>query len=350
MNEVDDKYQQQILFSEDSNILDANDNKQSQIVVKNQDWQPDDKIIESLDDRPISPKKPRWLWRTAGLLFSGIVAIEGYHFFVDGFVESPIITGLYGGLLGCVSVLAGASLLRELSGLRQFRKQQDVQANAKALMDSNDNDESSTETSATLSNTATELCETITQALPCDLVEEQDLQWQAVEEQQYTDAEVLELYSRVVLSKVDQKAVAEIAKYSSESVVLIALSPVALLDMAIMLLRNLRMIDKIAGLYGLKLGYWSRIKLIRQVFVNMVYAGASELVADFGAHMIGADMLGKLSGRLAQGLGAGLLTARLGLKTLKLCRPIPFNNDAPNLGQVRSKMLEQIKALSIKNN
>lgn len=348
MNEVDDKYQQQILFTEDSTILNESDEKQNQIVVNNQDWQPDDKIIESLEDRPEMPKKPRWLWRTIGVLFSGIVAIEGYNFFVQGFEQSPIITGLYAGLLGCVSVVAGASLLRELSGLKQFRKQQDVQASAKALIDISENENLNSEEPVTPSTKVTELCASITQALPCDLVEEQELQWQAIDEQQYTDAEVLELYSRVVLSKVDQKAVAEIAKYSSESVVLIALSPVALLDMVIMLWRNLKMIDKIAGLYGLKLGYWSRIKLIRQVFVNMVYAGASELVADFGADMIGADMLGKLSGRLAQGLGAGLLTARLGLKTLKLCRPIPFNNDAPNLGQVRSKMLEQIKALSIK--
>ena len=143
----------------------------------------------------------------------------------------------------------------------------------------------------------------------------------------------------------DQKALAEVAKYSSESVVLVALSPIALLDMLIMLWRNLTMVDKVAGLYGLKLGYWSRIKLVKQVFTNMLYAGASEVVADVSLDMLGADLLGRLSGRLAQGLGAGMLTARLGIRTIHLCRPMPFDENAPRLSQVRKEVIIQIKQL-----
>ena len=109
--------------------------------------------------------------------------------------------------------------------------------------------------------------------------------------------------------------------------------------------RNLTMIDKIVGLYGLKLGYWSRIKLIKNVFVNMVYAGASELITDFGSDLIGADLVGKISGRMAQGVGAGLLTSRLGIKTIHLCRPIPFGQDAPMLSHVRKQIVSQIKQL-----
>jgi putative membrane protein len=173
---------------------------------------------------------------------------------------------------------------------------------------------------------------------------EQEKLWQDALKSSHSDTELLQLYSRLVLSKVDEKAMAEIARFSTEAVVLVALSPVAIIDMLIILWRNLRMINKVAGLYGLKLGYWSRIKLIKQVFVNMVYAGASELIADFGTEMIGADLLGKLSGRLAQGLGAGMLTARLGVKTMQLCRPIPFD-DKPKLSHVRKEMLTTIKNL-----
>lgn len=108
------------------------------------------------------------------------------------------------------------------------------------------------------------------------------------------------------------------------------------------------MLDEIAQLYGLKLSYWSRIKLIKQVFVNMVYAGASELIADVGTELLGADLLGKLSARIAQGLGAGMLTARLGLKTIELCRPIPFQDNKPTLKDVRKQLITQIKALTSK--
>ena len=112
-----------------------------------------------------------------------------------------------------------------------------------------------------------------------------------------------------------------------------------------MLWRNLKMIDEIASLYGLKLSYWSRIKLLKQVFINMVYAGATELIADVGTDLLGADLLGKLSARLAQGLGAGMLTARLGLKTMHLCRPIPFEENAPKLKDVRKQLIGQIKLI-----
>ena len=115
--------------------------------------------------------------------------------------------------------------------------------------------------------------------------------------------------------------------------------------MLLMLWRNLRLVNKIAALYGLKLSYWSRIKLIKQVIVNMAYAGASELVADLGADLLGAELLGKLSARMAQGLGAGMLTARLGLKAMHLCRPIPFADDAPKLGHIRQKIVHQVQQL-----
>ncbi len=334
MNELKDDYQQQILFDEETSDS-PKDDSQTQILFSNQDWQPEDELINSLDDEPETISRPSWLWRSIAALFSVIVVVEAVDFFTIGFTESPIITAIYAALLFCLVIVSGRAVLREVIGLRQFKKQQQVQSQVKAL------------TAGEGNLSASELCEKISKQLPCDLLTEQEQQWSELNIDDYSDAELLQLYSRLVLTKVDKKAVAEIAKFSSESVVLIALSPVAILDMLIMVSRNLRLIDKIAGLYGLKLGYWSRIKLIRQVFVNMVYAGASELVADFGADMLGADVLGKLSGRLSQGLGAGLLTARLGLKTLKLCRPIPFETDAPKLGDIRKEMLGQIKKLAL---
>ena len=54
-----------------------------------------------------------------------------------------------------------------------------------------------------------------------------------------------------------------------EAAVLVALSPLATVDMMLMLWRNLRMIEDIADVYAIELGYWSRIRLIRQVFRNM---------------------------------------------------------------------------------
>jgi len=367
--------QQQIVFTESEAVLEpgksehsqdrqyknkeSSNNFTEQVLFENDDYLPlalDENGLDEVRQNELSSehlhqdvigdnkRKRSWLWGIISTLFITLIAIEAVDFFITGFEQSPIITSLYAILLTALSVVAGNALLREFTGLRQFKSRQKMkqQATELLLIDAEHGSEQSNQLGK-------DFCENISENLPCDLVfdtpKEQQV-WQEALTAGHSSSELVQLYSRVVLSKVDEKALNEVAKFSTEAVVLIALSPVALIDMLIMLSRNLRMINKIAGLYGLKLSYWSRIKLIKQVFVNMAYAGASELVADFGSDMLGAELLGKLSARFAQGLGAGMLTARLGAKTMELCRPIPFE-DKPKLNHVRKKIAKQIKSLMV---
>lgn len=363
----DELQQQQVLFIEsDTSVEQADtsfkDNKvgenyTKQVIFDNHDYSPiavDENYLDKEEQAELNSQllyqdiegvqgsKTSWFWRTVTVIFLTLVAIEAFDFFIVGFEHSPITTGIYALLLALISLFVGNSLLRELIGLKQFKYRQQLKKQATDIM------LTPQKVKLESDNKYGKLfCDNISESLPCDLVfdnaKEQQL-WHDAVSNEHSSAELVQLYSRVVLSKVDEKALNEVAKFSSEAVVLVALSPVALIDMLIMLSRNLRMINKVAGLYGLKLGYWSRIKLIKQVFVNMAYAGASELIADFGTDMLGAELLGKLSTRFAQGLGAGMLTARLGAKTMELCRPIPFN-EKPKLSQVRKKIAQQIKTL-----
>jgi putative membrane protein len=359
-NKTDKKtHQQQILFSDNDLLNDQVTEKVKgsedgeQVIFNNKDYLPTDEkkelptllneqALEQALEKRLATKKsnPRWLWRIALTLLAGVVGVQTVDFFMMGFVNSPFMTSVYAVILSCLVILSSSSVLSEWSTLRQFKRRQKLKQQAYELLLHNP----LTQGQNTSSLDVKTFCQKVSENLPCDLVSEQAQAWQDAINAHYSDAELLQLYSRLVLTKVDEKAMTEIAKFSTEAVVLVALSPVALIDMLIILWRNLRMINKVALLYGIKLGYWSRIKLIRQVFVNMVYAGASELIADFGSDMIGADLLGKLSGRLAQGLGAGMLSARLGVKTMQLCRPIPFE-DKPKLAHVRKEMLSTIKGL-----
>jgi len=346
MSEFDEKYQQQILFENDELKTDNKDGPVGgqQIIVGNEDWQEEMPISSAeyslLDNKLTEKRKPRWLWRGITGVFSVVVAIETFYFFQQGFAQSPILATMYGVLLVGLSGIVGSTAWREYSALRQFKRQQKTQNKAKGII--------TPELGSVNKIDAKSLCEDISANLPCDLMSEHEQNWQQLIKDEYSDEELLKLYSREVLVVADEKALDEVAKFSTEAVVLVALSPIALVDMLLMFWRNLRMIDKIAGLYGLRIGYWSRIKLIKQVFVNMAYAGASELVIDLGADLVGAELLGKLSARMAQGLGAGMLTARLGIQTIKLCRPIPFEENTPKIAQVRKKILGQVKSLLVK--
>jgi putative membrane protein len=332
MTENKEKHQQQILFDVDVADKPTRENTQ-QIIVNDQDWVCDEQVETVDDNSVIASKKTSWLWRTLGVVFVTLVAVEAVQFFVNGFGQSPIIASLYAILLAGLSLICGRSVWREFAGLRQFKYQQNLKQQAQDII----NEEGKID--------AISLCDKISQRLPVDLAEFDHSSWQQLNLEEYNDVEIMQLYARNVLSQVDQKALKEIAKFSSESVVLVALSPIAIIDMLLMLWRNLRLVNKIAVLYGLKLSYWSRVKLIKQVIINMAYAGASELVADLGADLLGAELLGKLSARMAQGLGAGMLTARLGLKAMHLCRPIPFTEDAPKLGHIRQQIVSQVQSL-----
>jgi putative membrane protein len=332
MTENKEKHQQQILFDVDVADKPTRENTQ-QIIVNDQDWVCDEQVETVDDNSVIASKKTSWLWRTLGVVFVTLVAVEAVQFFVNGFGQSPIIASLYAILLAGLSLICGRSVWREFAGLRQFKYQQNLKQQAQDII----NEEGKID--------AISLCDKISQRLPVDLAEFDHSSWQQLNLEEYNDVEIMQLYARNVLSQVDQKALKEIAKFSSESVVLVALSPIAIIDMLLMLWRNLRLVNKIAVLYGLKLSYWSRVKLIKQVIINMAYAGASELVADLGADLLGAELLGKLSARMAQGLGAGMLTARLGLKAIHLCRPIPFTEEAPKLGHIRQQIVSQVQSL-----
>jgi putative membrane protein len=149
-------------------------------------------------------------------------------------------------------------------------------------------------------------------------------QWQQQRQSHWTDTEVTTRFEQDILAKVDQTAVRRIRKWSLEAAALVAISPSSLADMLLLLWRNQRMISELSQLYGVKLGYWSRIKLWRQILTNLAYAGVSELIVDMGSQWLSTELVARLSARAAQGVGAGLLTARLGLQTIRLVRPLPY--------------------------
>jgi putative membrane protein len=68
------------------------------------------------------------------------------------------------------------------------------------------------------------------------------------------------------------------------------------------------------------------------------------MVREVGMDWMSQDLAARLSARAAQGIGAGLLTARLGIKAMELCRPLPWlGDDKPRLGDFRRQLVVQLK-------
>ncbi|WP_346797378.1 TIGR01620 family protein [Halomonas sp. Bachu 37] len=176
-----------------------------------------------------------------------------------------------------------------------------------------------------------------------------DPHWQAFQQacQPHHDGrDIHALLSHHLLAPRDKAAQRLVSRMSGETAVMVAISPLTLVDMALVAWRNLTMVDRICRLYGLELGYASRLRLFRNVLHNMAFAGASELVTDAGMDMLSLDLAARLSTRAGQGLGTGLLSARLGLRTQRLCRPLPFDpTERPRLGDLRRDLWQQLRRI-----
>ena len=155
------------------------------------------------------------------------------------------------------------------------------------------------------------------------------------------DGEQLRLFSRTVLAPVDRQARRLVTRGARDIGALTALSPLGLLDGAIVLWRTLAMLRTIARLYGVRPGPVASIRLLRRTLGHVLAAGVGELVSDAAVEAAGASLLSVISTRIGQGAVHGLLAARLGLAAVQICRPLPFvEGELPSMKQLRAELLE----------
>ncbi|MBY5979886.1 TIGR01620 family protein [Ferrimonas balearica] len=279
------------------------------------------------------PRARRWGSLALGLLAT-LLLVEGGITLWDSWQRSPLLFGLYATTFAVAGGWLLRGLWREWRRLAQLKQAEALRHTGERLADSQQQGE------------APQVLAELHRRLPASFAP----QWQQFEQQRqahHSDAEQLRLYEMTVLSAQDEQAQACIYRYSAQASLLLAASPMAALDMALMLWRNQAMLDEVARIYGIEPGYWGRVRLVRMILQNLLYAGGSELAVDLGTQMLSAELTGKLSARVAQGLGAGLLTARLGYAATAQCRPLPYQaRQRPSLVHVQSRLLKELTKLS----
>lgn len=139
------------------------------------------------------------------------------------------------------------------------------------------------------------------------------------------DADALVALAEVeVMAPLDAAARAEVEGAARQVATVTALVPLALADVATALYANLRMIRRVAEIYGGRSGMFGSMRLLRRVFGHLVATGAVALTDDMIHSVAGGGLLSKLSRRFGEGVVNGALTARVGLAAIEVCRPMPF--------------------------
>lgn len=290
------------------------------------------------DEQPISPdgatEKPRKPMARTGLwllvlLLTGTV-IELVLFSVRTFSEQNLLGVFWLGVLALMLILSGRVLCRTLFELKALKGRAEYRQQAYNYY-----------INGGVGN-AEKFCQEYVAHLPL----ESRQQWQQLALSERTDKEVIQLFEQHIVSQADGKALQHISKHASATGVMIAVSPLAAMDMLVVLWRSFSMLQQIADCYGIQLGYWARIKLMKKAFKLMVFAGATEVLIEAGGHALGASFSAKLSAQLAQGVGAGVLVSRLGLQAIQQCRPVPWlSQEKPKVTDISRQLISQIKNL-----
>ena len=279
------------------------------------------------------PQRRRWglLTLLGGGL--GLGAVEAGHTLYAASLGGDWLAGAWSLLLVLALGLGGGALLRELWRLRRLRRHGRLR-------------EALAELDQASPRQARQLADQLRRQLKLD---DDHPHWQGfltAHQPHHDGSETRALLAHHLLAPRDREARRLISRMSGDTAVLVAVSPLTLVDMALVAWRNLALIDRLARLYGLELGYASRLRLFRAVLYNMAFAGASEIASEASMEILSMNLAGRLSTRAGQGLGVGLLSARLGLRTARLTRPLAFTADeAPRMKDLRSEVWQRLRRL-----
>jgi putative membrane protein len=142
----------------------------------------------------------------------------------------------------------------------------------------------------------------------------------------YDAHSLIALAETELLAPLDQQARREIEAAARTVAAATALIPLALADVIAALAANLRMIRRMAEIYGGRAGAVGGWRLARTVMTHLIATGAVAAGDDLIHTMAGGGLLAKVSKRFGEGVVNGALTARVGIAAMEVCRPLPFVN------------------------
>lgn len=291
--------------------------------------------LEQEIEEIVIPKKGRWLAKASLTTFLGLSVWQAVDSTLVNFQTGDWLGFGWGALVMLIASLGFGAILKEAIKLRSLKNKLSVHERAEKIIELGSTQQ------------AMQLCESISaDENSSNKVENLPFEaWKSRVTNQHSAEEIFQIYDSTVLAEKDKQAEKLIARYSSEAALMVALSPLAIADMLLVGWRNIALLNRLTEIYGIELGYWSRLKLIKSILVHMAAAGASELAIDAGADALSMDLTAKVSARAAQGIGVGILTARLAIRTVSLIRPLTWaESEKIKLGDIRKALVDKLKS------
>ena len=266
----------------------------------------------ALAARPVS-RLARWFWSLLVMLITTVASVAAWNFVTNLVSQNLYLGYAVAGLFGLFLLVVLLIVIKELSAFARLGRIDRIQHAADAALASEDL--------------------TAARAVIKDLTglygSRDDTKWgrdrlKEREAEMFDASALIALADQELLGPLDTAARREVEAAARQVATVTALVPLALADVVAALGANIRMIRRIAEIYGGRSGTLGSWRLTRAVLSHLVATGAVAVGDDMLEPILGGSILCKLSRRFGEGLVNGALTARVGVAAIEVCRPLPF--------------------------
>lgn len=311
--------------------LDSTDNRPAdEDAARETPLGPDAVLVEEpdrpYDEAPVPAPARGWRAPWVGLLLSalgGLAAlwiVLGIERMVSELLVSAPALGWIALALAAVALLAFlAVIVRELRGVFRERRIEALHRRAVAARESNDEKAAAAVVDSLLSIYAARPETARARAAIA-----------AIEPDAVIDAgDRLAIAERELLGPLDRAARTVVANSAKHVSLVTAVSPRAIVDVAFVIYASARMVRRIAALYGGRPGFFGFLRLSGNVLSHLAVTGGIAVGDDIIQQVLGLGLAARLSAKLGEGVLNGLLTVRVGLAAIEVCRPLPFTAVEP---------------------
>ena len=266
----------------------------------------------------LAARKPsrlaRWFWSLLVALVGFVVSLAAWDYVNGLLARSPVLGMIAFGLVALFCLILLVIALRELAAFARLSRLDSVHKDAADALASHD----------------LGAARGVVDKLGKLYADRDDMTWGrarfAEQRADVLDADgLLGLAEVTLLAPLDERAVREVEAAARQVAMVTAIVPLALADVFTALTANLRMIRRIAEIYGGRSGAFGSWRLTRTVLSHLVATGAVAVGDDLIGSVAGGGVLSKVSLRFGEGVINGALTARVGVAALEVCRPLPYH-------------------------
>ena len=284
----------------------------------------------------LAARKPskllRLFWWLLTTLIGALVSIAAWNFVMGLLASYPLLGMVMTVLIGAVLLVLVLLCLRELAAFSRLARLDGLHHDVGEALAKND----------------LKSARAVTDRLVGLYQGREDTRWgrdrlAELRGDQLDAQALLALTEAELLGPLDIAASREVEAAARQVATVTALVPLALADVVAAMTSNLRMIRRVAEVYGGRSGFFGSWRLTRVVLSHLVATGAVAVGDDMLEPILGGTMLAKLSRRFGEGLVNGALTARVGVAAMEVCRPMPFS--AARRPKVRSIIKRALSGL-----